>query len=254
LPKTSRYGTVSSDRQGIARLLCHAERSNETRRKFEHHSPTDEQRPMKRSVAKSDESPSPAAVRIVKTARELFFAHGFSAVTTDRLCKEAAVSKASLYKYFGDMAGVLSAVVRSQGDVVSDSVIPEPKTAAAFWSSLVGYGVNLLTLLNQRNTIEFDRMLHEQSRKLPEVSRLFYDAGYGRSHLDLTGMIEFGKQQGFVTKPQPSDQLADNLFCMWEGLAFTKTRLGLLDRPYADPTSRAREGVKALFEGDCVLG
>jgi TetR/AcrR family transcriptional regulator, mexJK operon transcriptional repressor len=199
------------------------------------------------------EALSPAAVRIVQTARELFFAHGFSAVTTDRLCKEAAVSKGSLYKYFGDMSGVLSAVVRSQGDVVTEGVIPEPKTGDEFWSSLVGYGVNLLTLLNQRHTIEFDRMLHEQARKHPDVSQLFYDAGYGRSHLDLTGMIEFGKQQGFVTKPQPSDLLADNLFCMWEGLAFTRTRLGLIEEPYPDPRSRVREAVKALFESDCTL-
>ena len=196
---------------------------------------------------------SPAATRIIETARQLFFAHGFSAVTTDKLCKEAAVSKASLYKYFGDMSGVLSAVVRSQGDVIYEGVIPEPKSADEFWSSLVGYGVNLLTLLNQRNTIEFDRMLHEQARKHPDVSRLFYDAGYGRSHLDLTGMIEFGKQQGFVTKRQASDLLADNLFCIWEGLAFTRTRLGLTDEPYPDPMPRVREGIKALFENDCTL-
>jgi AefR-like transcriptional repressor, C-terminal domain len=139
------------------------------------------------------------------------------------------------------------------GDGVTDRVIPEPKTAEEFWSSLVGYGINLLTQLNQRNTIEFDRMLNEQARKHPDVSRLFYDAAYGRSHLDLPGMIEFGKQHGFVTKPQPSDQLADNLFCMWEGLAFTQTRLGLIDEPYPDPRSRVREGVKALFESDCTL-
>jgi TetR/AcrR family transcriptional regulator, mexJK operon transcriptional repressor len=208
---------------------------------------------MTTSALPSREPLSPTAARIVESARELFFAHGFSAVTTDRLCKEAAVSKASLYKYFGDMSGVLSAVVRSQGDVVSEGVIPEPKTAEQFWSSLVGYGVNLLTLLNQRNTIEFDRMLHEQSRKHPDVSRLFYDAGYGRSHLDLTGMIEFGKQQGFVTKPQPSDQLADHLFCVWEGLAFTQTRLGLIEKPFPDPRARALAGVKALFEIDCQL-
>jgi TetR/AcrR family transcriptional regulator, mexJK operon transcriptional repressor len=208
---------------------------------------------MATSVATTQEPLSPTAARIVETARGLFFTHGFSAVTTDRLCKEAAVSKASLYKYFGDMSGVLSAVVRSQGDVVTEGVIPEPKTADEFWSSLVGYGVNLLTLLNQRNTIEFDRMLHEQARKHPDVSRLFYDAGYGRSHLDLTGMIEFGKHKGFVTKPQPSELLADNLFCMWEGLAYTQTRLGLIEQPYPNPRARVREGVQALFDRDCVL-
>lgn len=194
---------------------------------------------------------SPAAERIVKIARELFFTVGFSAVTTDRLCKEAAVSKSSLYKYFGDMSGVLQAVVLNEGDAVSKRSVPEPSTAEQFWVSLVDYGTSLLTLLNQRHTIEFDRMLHEQSRKHPGVGRLFYDAAYGRSHADLISMIEFGKQQGFVTKPQPSDELADYLMCMWQGLSFTRTRLGLSEHPYATPELRARQVVRALFDGDC---
>jgi TetR/AcrR family transcriptional regulator, mexJK operon transcriptional repressor len=209
---------------------------------------------MKKSESHSEAMRSPAAVRIIKTARDLFLAHGFAAVTTDRLCRDAAVSKASLYKYFGDMSGVLSAVVLALGDVVTEGVIPEPKTAEEFWASLTGYGIKLLTLLNQRKTIAFDRMLHEQSRQHPDVSKRFYDAAYGRAHLDLTGMIEFGKQQGFVSKSQPSDQLADNLYSVWEGLAFTRTRLGLIEKPYTDPSARAHDGVKALFERDYAGG
>jgi TetR/AcrR family transcriptional regulator, mexJK operon transcriptional repressor len=197
---------------------------------------------------------SPAAARIAKTARELFFAEGYSAVTTDQLCKAAAVSKTSLYKYFGDMAGVLSAVVRIEGDSVSAGLIPEPRTVEEFWDSLTAYGRNLLTLLNQRDIVQLDRMLHEQARKHLEVSQSFYDGAYGRSHVELTAMIQFGKEQGFVKRPQPSEQLAENLFCMWAGLASVKTRLGLMHTPYPDPQTRARECVQMLFERDYPPG
>jgi TetR/AcrR family transcriptional regulator, mexJK operon transcriptional repressor len=197
------------------------------------------------------EQQSPAAARIVKTARKLFFAEGYSAVTTDQLCKAAAVSKTSLYKYFGDMAGVLSAVVRREGDSVSAGLIPEPRTVEEFWESLIAYGRNLLTLLNQRDIVQLDRMLHEQARKHLEVSQSFYDGAYGRSHVELTAMIEFGKEQGFVKRLQPSEHLAENLFCMWAGV---KTRLGLMHTPYPDPQTRARECVQMLFERDYPPG
>jgi AcrR family transcriptional regulator len=195
----------------------------------------------------------PAAERIVRTARELFFAHGFSAVTIDQLCKEASVSKSSLYKYFGDMSGVLSAVVRAHGDVIYERVIPELSTANQYWLFLVEHGSSLLKLLNRRDTIELDRMVHEQARKYPATSRAFYDAAYGRTHQHLTEMIQFGKQKGFITKWQVSDQLADNLLCIWLGLASVRSRLSLNDDPFPDPETRAREGVNALFEVDSLL-
>jgi TetR/AcrR family transcriptional regulator, mexJK operon transcriptional repressor len=197
---------------------------------------------------------SPAAARIVKTARELFFAEGYAAVTTEQLCKAAAVSKTSLYKYFGDMAGVLSAVVRVEGDAVIAGVIPEPHTAEEFWASLIAYGRNLLTLLNQHDIVQLDRMLHEQARKHLDVSQSFYAGTYGRSHQELTAMIQFGKEQGFVKRTQSSTQLAEHLFCMWAGLASVQTRLGLMQVPYPDPRTRARECVQTLFEQDYPMG
>jgi TetR/AcrR family transcriptional regulator, mexJK operon transcriptional repressor len=197
---------------------------------------------------------SPAAARIVKTARELFFAEGYAAVTTDKLCKAAAVSKTSLYKYFGDMAGVLSAVVRVEGDAVIAGLLPEPRTEEEFWESLITYGRNLLTLLNQHDIVQLDRMLHEQARRHLDVSQTFYEGTYGRSHDELTAMIQFGRQQGFVKRTQASEQLAEHLFCMWAGLASVRTRLGLMQTPYPDPKTRSRDCVQTLFEQDYPMG
>jgi TetR/AcrR family transcriptional regulator, mexJK operon transcriptional repressor len=195
---------------------------------------------------------SPTKARIMKAARELFLVHGFSAVSTDKLCKEAGVSKTSLYKYFGDMSGVLSAVVLMQGDVVTVGTTQKPQTEAAFWDSLINYGTNLLTLLNQKQIIEFDRMLHEQSRKHFNVAQSFYDASYGRTHVELTAMIQVGKENGFIKKAQSAEQLADYLFCIWQGLSFVKTRLGLIEKPFADPKVRVLNGLRALFGNENV--
>jgi AcrR family transcriptional regulator len=112
----------------------------------------------------------PTKARILQAARGLFFERGFSGVSTDKLSRTAGVSKASIYKYFGDMHGALAAVVGHEGDSLSIDVVPMAETSEAFWQPLVTYGTNLLVLLNQDFCIQLDRMVHEETRQHPELS------------------------------------------------------------------------------------
>jgi AcrR family transcriptional regulator len=195
---------------------------------------------------------SATQLRILKTARDLFFAEGFSAVSTDRLSRDAGVSKTSIYKYFGDMGGVLSSVVRQEGDIYELHFDHLPDTAPAYWETLVGFGSRLLILLNSGVCIQFDRMLHEEARKHPDLVRRFYDAAYGRGHAEVTRFIAHGQARGFVTKPQAAEDLADHLLCMWDGLSYVRARLGLTDKPFANPGQWARQCVEALFAEACA--
>lgn len=192
--------------------------------------------------------------RILEAARALFFSEGYAAATTDRLCKAAGVSKTSLYKYFGDMSGVLAAVVQQEGDFFLGKVDIEATTPTAFWRGLVSYGASLLRLLNEKDCVQFDQMLHEQARSHTDVARIFYDAAYGRGHREVTTMLAHGKTQGFIRKPQSAEDLADNLISMWEGLAFVRTRLGLMVTPFPAPGAWALQCVQTLFEADFVGG
>lgn len=195
-----------------------------------------------------DADATPTTTRILDAARALFFAEGFAAVTTDRLCREAAVSKTSLYKYFGDMGGVLAAVVRREGDVFSVGVDANPETPEAFRAALVAYGTNLLRLLNEPFCIQFDQMMHEQARSRPDIARAFYDAAHGRSHGDVTALLAEGRRRGFLGGETDPAVLADNLLSMWEGLGSVRTRLGLQSRPAPDPEAWAAHCVGVLLE------
>jgi len=188
--------------------------------------------------------------RILDAACALFLADGFSAVTTDRLSRDAGVSKSTIYKYFGDMGGVLAAVAEREGDVFQAGVTAAAGTPAEFRRSLVAYGTNLLHLLNRERCIQLDRMLHEEARKHPEVARSFYDASYGRSHREVTALLSHARGRGFLLNPQDPADLADNLLSMWNGLSYVRTRLGLSERPYPDPAAWARQCVDALIALD----
>ena len=205
------------------------------------------------SDAKTGTAPTPRSdsqVRIVRAARDLLLGEGYSAVSTDRLCKAAGVSKTTLYRYFGDMKGVLKAVVEAEGDVFTTDVTARSDTAKDFWRSLRQYGTNLLELLNSEFCIRFDRMMHEQARGNPDIVEEFYDAAYGRAHAELTDLIAHAKTQGFISKPQAADTLADNLLSMWEGLPYIRARLGLTDTPFDEPKRRVQQCIETLFTED----
>lgn len=200
---------------------------------------------------KTDEGHKRASLseeRIIAAARKLFMERGFSAVSGDQLCKEARVSKTSLYKYFGDMTGVLAAVVVNEGEVFDLTVDTEPDSEAAFWEAIEGYGTRLLKLLNRPFCIRLDRMLHEEARDNKALAEAFYENAYGKGHQDMTALIEHGLAQGFVTRKETAEDLADHLISMWEGLRFIRARLGLTNRPFEDPEQWSKLCVKTLFQ------
>jgi len=196
---------------------------------------------------------SDTEVRIINAARDLFFQHGFSAVSGDQLCKAARVSKTSLYKFFGDMAGVLSAVVINEGDLFDLYVDEVPETEREFWKSLWSYGTRLLSLLNDPFCIQLDRMLHEEARANPALADSFYKNAYGKCHQDITALIALGQERGFLKNAEPAEDLADNLISMWEGLRFVRARLGRNDPPYPDPSSWSRQCLETLFSSQMPL-
>lgn len=193
---------------------------------------------------------SQTETRILNAAHDLFLSEGYSNVTTEKLAREAEVSKSSIYKYFSSMKGVLVEVVRREGEMLKVGVTLNPESREDFWRSLAAYGTNLLTLLNKKKCIQIDKMLHEEARRYPDLSRLFYEATYHQGQVTVTELISVGKKKGYISKPQKSEHLADNLISIWEGLAYVRARLGLTDKPYSNPKKWAQQCLETLFADD----
>lgn len=185
--------------------------------------------------------------RIIEAARDLFMVHGFSAVTGDQLCREARVSKSTLYKYFGDMTGVLVAVVVNESDMFELTIETEPDGEDLFWETLIGYGTRLLRLLNRPFCIQLDRIIHEEARFNKGLAKAFYENAYGKGHTDLAKLIQHGQDQGYVARKETAEDLADHILSMWEGLRYIRARLGIVKRPFSEPEAWARQCVGTLF-------
>lgn len=189
----------------------------------------------------------PPSERIVITARQLFFQQGFEQVSTDLLAKAAAVSKATLYKYFPSMTAVLRAVVEAEVDVFEQGIPTQVSTRDEFEESLIGYGTNLLNFLNQREIIQFAQLMFEEARSNPDLAREFYGAAYDRTLKDLSQLIQQGLNQSFLVSPLTSAELAEQLLGMWEGFSFIRAQLGLTQQPFQHPRQWSAKCVKTLL-------
>lgn len=191
--------------------------------------------------------------RILAAARRLFFQQGFEKVSTDGLAKEASVSKATLYKYFPSMTAVLEAVVEAEVDVFERGIPTEVSTREEFEATLIHYGMNLLHFLNQSDIIQFAQLMFEEARSNPEIARVFYMAAYDRTVKDLSQIIQQGLEQGFLISSLTSDELAEQLLGMWEGVCFIRAQLGLTKKPFKQPQQWSEKCVQTLVNGQsCV--
>ncbi len=187
--------------------------------------------------------------RILTAARALFFEMGFTRVSTDRLAKEARVSKASLYKHFPSMSAVLEAVVNSEGDSFDTGLPMQPTTYEELRSSLTEYGTALLSFLNNPEILQFCHLMHEEAREHPEVASVFYQAAYGRSLKNLRMMFESAFDSGCFHSNLSATDLAEQLMGSWESVKWTKALMGVSKKPFSNPKSWAKKCVDVLLQG-----
>ncbi|MEM8976543.1 MAG: TetR/AcrR family transcriptional regulator [Pseudomonadota bacterium] len=198
---------------------------------------------MKAKLGRASEDPKG---RIVRAARNLFFSEGFDKVSVERLAKAANVSKSTLYKYFGDMRGVLKAVVEAEADQFSFEPEGPLDTAQALRDHLTGLGAALLTLIDKPEKIQFDQLIHEQARSHPKLAEVYFETIYLPMQHLLTGHIERGQVFGLFRANADPEVLADQLLSMWLGLGRIRTLLNASPGDVISPDVRSREAVETL--------
>lgn len=184
--------------------------------------------------------------RILSAAKTLFYTEGFDRVSVERLAKAASVSKTTLYKYYGDMPGVLRAIAESEADQFDFSVGSHEQSAQDLEDRLVDLGAQLLREIDAPEKMQFDRLVHEQARHHPELAEVYYTALYARTQDYLSALITLGQEKGLFRSTAAPDLLADQLLSMWLGLSRTRTILGIGSSSTLGNSERSREAVRTL--------
>lgn len=127
---------------------------------------------------------------MIEAAYELFMQKGYASVSVDDVIRVAGGSKSTLYKFFGNKAGLLRAVISALADDMLDRFDIEFHAARTPRESLLRIGGALADLALSANAIDQFRHAVAHARTFPDVSRLWFEAGPQRTIEGIAHFLE----------------------------------------------------------------
>lgn len=182
--------------------------------------------------------------RTLSTARRLFFEKGFAKTSTNEIAREAGTSKAILYREFGNIEGLLQAVIEAEVARFGDANRWEIDSYPSFRTAVIEFGAALLEFLNQPDTIRFARVMSEQARLYPEQTRLYFDAAYGGTARQLDAIFAQGAR--FANWPIPNG-FSPRYIALLKGYRFDEAVLGLTQAPFPNPVETSTACADLIF-------
>lgn len=135
--------------------------------------------------------------RIVRGARQHFFAHGFRGVTMDDLARELGMSKKTFYQHFANKNSLLEAVMRMKfAEVDSDLAAATARSDKDFPAAL-----QQLLVCMQRHTAELQPAFVRDVRKsAPDFFQKVQARRQDMIQRHFTRLLSAGRKAGVIRK------------------------------------------------------
>ncbi|MBM0231584.1 TetR/AcrR family transcriptional regulator [Micromonospora sp. STR1_7] len=130
---------------------------------------------------------------ILDVASTLFLRDGYLATSMDQIAAAAAVSKQTVYKQFTDKQSLFREIVTGTVELVSDPVarqvasLPDSSDLEADLQKLARA---LVSQVSQPRVMQLRRLVIGEAGRFPELGRLFYQRGPGRTIDALAAAFE----------------------------------------------------------------
>jgi TetR/AcrR family transcriptional repressor of mexJK operon len=118
---------------------------------------------------------------IVHGARRVFLGEGFGGASMDAVAAAARVSKMTVYRYFPSKKQLFAGVVRDMCDRIVDPALVDSMQRLPLREALRLFGRHMHEIIFSPETLALHRIVVAESRRFPELGRLFYDGGPGGS-------------------------------------------------------------------------
>ncbi|WEO77215.1 TetR/AcrR family transcriptional regulator [Cryobacterium sp. SO2] len=185
---------------------------------------------------------------ILAAARSLFLSDGFDRTSMDAIASAAAVSKRTVYDYYGDKRTLLLAVVeqalQALGMAVSGAIDEHLTDVTDVETALIGFADSITaTAIGSADYSALMRLLSTESDNLPEMRDKHWDSVEPEEAV-AERFVELDRQ-GLLTTPDP--RLAADHFV---ALALSRSvyALGRQDvRPPAETRKIIVDGVQAFL-------
>lgn len=149
---------------------------------------------------------------MITTAKELFFARGYAAVSMSDVVARVGGSKSTLYRHFPSKAALLVAVVQNieGGHTLEISNAPSEahsKSGAiaqnTFRKWLTDFGLIAAARLTSLEFVSLQRIAAAEAAVLPEVGKAFYEAGVVPAFAQFVGQFSTAMDCGVIRRGSP---------------------------------------------------
>jgi AcrR family transcriptional regulator len=135
---------------------------------------------------------------ILEAAADVFFETGYAGSSIDQIISRIGGSKRNIYSEFGSKEGLFTALVNDIADRASSALAVEAIEGRNFKDSLMEIGVKLTTLYMSRTLVGTLRAIISEGQRFPELAKIFYEKGPGRTIDRLTEVFAAAHARGEI--------------------------------------------------------
>lgn len=182
-------------------------------------------------ASEADARPSQREQEVLSTVLDLMVEQG-DAFSMAEVARRASCSKETLYRWYGDRDGLLTATVKWQASKVAMPVLDEAQpTIATFKKALTDFARSWLTVLTGEISIALNRLAisHAGNRKSGLGDIVLRNGPLGMKER-LGNLFEVGRCNGFISLAD------DEAFRLFFGLVVADTQVRALLGENAKPT------------------
>ena len=143
---------------------------------------------------------------ILDAATTLFLRNGYRGTSMDEIAALAAVSKQTVYKHFADKERLFSEIVTGTVSEISDPVhaaVLALEDSGDVEADLRGLARELLRMVMQPRILQLRRLVIGEAGRFPELGRVFYEQGPGRTITALATVFEQLAERGVLRLDDP---------------------------------------------------
>lgn len=172
---------------------------------------------------------------IVDAAQRLFLRQGYSGTSMDAIAAEAGVAKQTVYNHFGTKEDLFIAIIRSRC-VHMTQLLGDGAEDGAPGEVLRRFAYRYFDMLLSDEAIALNRTLMAEIPRMPELGRLWFEAGPARACDTLAAYFQHQRELGRFDMPKPRI-VAEQFFGILGGFV----RLRYMAMPDAKPTRKEIE-------------
>jgi len=145
-------------------------------------------------------------IAILEAATTAFLSDGYLGTSMDQIATLARVSKQTVYKHFADKEGLFSEIVAAEVDKIANPNTDEVlklRDTCDLERDLRRFARRQLRAVMEPRLLQLRRLVIGESGRFPQLGRLFYERGPGRTIDALASMLERLASHGVLELDDP---------------------------------------------------